>query len=126
MAGLANIEVLIGNCYSKFKIEFMKTSKLILSGFLQALGTAVYIVMVAAIMRNSERIFGKEDNFFSPIAFLLLFVLSAAVTGTLTLGRPILWYLDGRKAEGVKLFLFTLGWLFIMTLIAFCTLVCLK
>ncbi len=104
----------------------MKDSKLILSGFLQAVGVAAYVTIIATIMQNGEKIFGQMKNFLGPVAFLLLFVLSAAITGTLTLGRAILWYLDGRKTEAVKLFLFTLGGLFIMTLVTFIAMVSLR
>lgn len=94
----------------------MKNSKLILWGFLQALGVAVYVSVVALVMQNGEKMFGKMNNFWGPVGFLLLFVLSAAVTGSLTLGRSVLMYLENRKAEAVKLFGFTLGWLFLITL----------
>jgi SNF family Na+-dependent transporter len=97
----------------------MKHSKLILISFLDALGTTVYIIGVAFIIKNGEKIFGKMDNFFGPIAFLLLFVLSAAITGSLVLGRPIILYFETKKIEAVKLFLYTLGWLFLITLIVF-------
>ncbi|HYE22756.1 MAG TPA: hypothetical protein VD998_04170, partial [Verrucomicrobiae bacterium] len=77
-----------------------------------ALGTAAYITTVAIIMQNAERIFGDMDNTtLGPITFLMLFVLSAAVTGSLVLGRPVLMYLDGQKKEAVKLFLVTIVWL---------------
>jgi hypothetical protein len=101
----------------------MKNSKLIMIGFLNAFGVAAYIVIVSFILRNAEKIFGKMDNFFSPVAFLLLFVLSAAITGTLTLGRPIWLYLENCKTEAVKLFFYTLGWLFVFTFLVFTTLI---
>ena len=79
-----------------------------------------YVSGVALIMRNGERIFGdKPDNFWSPVLFLMLFVLSAAVTGALVLGRPILLYWDGAKKEALTFFGYTLGWLFILILVAF-------
>lgn len=83
---------------------------------LHALGTAIYVSLVALFMQNGERIFGKmeKDSLFGPVAILLIFVLSAAVTGSLVLGRPILMYLDNRKAEALKMFFYTLGWLFII------------
>jgi hypothetical protein len=81
---------------------------------LHALCTAIYVSLVALFMQNGERIFGKMDNLFGPVAILLIFVLSAAVTGSLVLGRPILMYLDNRKAEALKMFFYTLGWLFVI------------
>jgi hypothetical protein len=92
----------------------MKNSKLILHGFLQALGVALYILGITTIMANVNKILGPKDTFLTPIIVLLLFVLSAAITGTLTLGRPVLMYLDNKKTEAIKLFIFTLGWMFII------------
>lgn len=97
----------------------MKQPKLIFTGFLDALGVAVYVVVISLILGQGEKIFGMMDNFLGPVALLLLLVLSAAITGALTLGRPILLYLQGLKAEAIKLFLYTLGWLFLMTLLVF-------
>jgi membrane-bound inhibitor of C-type lysozyme len=97
----------------------MQKSKLILTSLLHAAGVAIYICLVALLMQNVDKIIGKIDNYFSPVAFLLLFVLSAAITGGLTLGRSILWYLDGRKKEAVQLFFYILGWLFLFMLLVF-------
>jgi heme O synthase-like polyprenyltransferase len=92
----------------------MKNSKLVLHGLLQALGVAIYILGIAAIMTNISKILGEKDTFLTPVIALLLFVLSAAITGTLTLGRPILMYLDNKRTEAIKLFIFTLSWMFII------------
>ena len=92
----------------------MKNSKLAILALWNSLGIAVYIVLVALFMQNGERIFGKVDGLLGPIAILLLFVLSAAITGTLALGRPVLLFLENRKAEAVRMFLYTIGWLFVI------------
>jgi len=97
----------------------MKNFKLILQGLIQAVGVAVYVGLVSFLMRSGGKIFGEVDNFFGPIAFLLLFVLSAAITGSLTLGRSILMYVENQKSEAVKLFGFTLGWMFVIILVVF-------
>jgi hypothetical protein len=80
---------------------------------------AVYTSLVAQIMSNGSKWFGKQDTAWTPVAVLMLFVLSAAVTGTLVLGRPILMYLDGKKKEALQFFGYTVGWLFISTLVVF-------
>ena len=98
----------------------MEKSKLILRSFYDSLGAAAYITLVAVLMSNIQKIFGnKPDTFLAPVAMLLLFVLSAAVVGGLILGKPILLYLDGEKKAGIKLFLYSLIWLFSFTVIAF-------
>ena len=94
----------------------MKNLKL--KALLNALLTTAYITVVALIMQNGEKVFGEMNNMLGPIAFLLLFVLSAAITGSLVLGKPILMYLEGNKKEAIKLFLYTIGWIFVLTIIA--------
>lgn len=82
-----------------------------------AAGTLLYVFLVTLVMRDGEKIFGKMDNGVGPVAFLLLFVLSASITATLILGRPIWWYLAGDKKDSVKLFGATLAWLAVFLLI---------
>lgn len=89
---------------------------------MNALGTALYIAFVGSFLFYAPHIFGtnkKEDTVFIPIAMLLLFVLSASVTGLLVLGRPVLWYLDGKKKEAISLLMTTIGFLFLITFFAF-------
>lgn len=88
---------------------------------LHALGTVLYVALVATFLSYASQLFGegKEETVLIPIAMLLLFVLSATVTGSLVLGKPVLWYLDGKKKDAVSLFAATLGFLFIFTCIAF-------
>jgi len=38
-------------------------------------------------------------NITGPIAFLLLFVVSAAITGFLVLGQPVMLYVDNKKQD---------------------------
>ena len=37
-----------------------------------------------------------------------IFILSALITGSLVLGKPILLYLDGQKKEGITLLFYTM------------------
>ncbi|MFA6171464.1 MAG: hypothetical protein WCW77_02925 [Patescibacteria group bacterium] len=97
----------------------MTNSKLALHSFLHSAGVLVYILLVSVIMRNAEKIFGKTDTFFSPVAFLMLFVFSALVTGILVLGRPAYLFLHGQKDEAVKFLGFTVGWMFLLVIVAF-------
>jgi hypothetical protein len=97
----------------------MLDKKVVKLALFHAVGITAYISLVAALMFNGERFFGDEKSFLIPVAMLLLFVMSAAITGGLTFGRSLLWYLDGRKKEAVLLAIYIVGWLFIFTLCAF-------
>ena len=93
----------------------MKDLKLIKYALASSLCTFVYIMLVVLVMNNGEHIFGKMKSIWGPIAFLLLFVTSASVTGGLVLGRPVYLFLSGQKVEAVKLFLYTVGCLLVLT-----------
>lgn len=62
-------------------------------------------------MFNASRWFGEKDDFLAPVFALLLFVISATVTGLLVLGRPLALYLGGAKKEAFAFLSATLGWL---------------
>ena len=90
----------------------MDNSKLISRSLLHALGVLAYVSIVAWIMTNGDRLFGRmEDTIFGPMAFLLLFVLSATIVGSLVLAKPAMLYLAGQKEEAIKFFTYTVGWL---------------
>ena len=76
-------------------------------GFINSLAVLAYVSLVALVMSNGDRIFGEFSNIFGPIAFLLLFVVSALVVASLVLGKPVMLYLDGRKKEALSLFFAT-------------------
>lgn len=89
--------------------------KLIRQSFLFALGEGVYIFLVALLMSGAERFFGNtpDNKILAPITFLLLLVLSAAISGALVLGKPVLMYMEGKKKEALTLFGLILFWLLI-------------
>jgi len=97
----------------------MKNSTLFLRSVLHSLAAFVYISGVAWLMFNGEKFFGKADNFWMPVGLLLLFVLSATIVGSLVLGKPVLMYLDGKKADALRMLAYTVGCLFIITIITF-------
>lgn len=89
------------------------------TAFINALATALYVAGVGAFMYYGATIkIGKANVVLVPITFLLLFVLSAAVTGFLIFGKPVQMYLDGNKKEALFLVTQTLAILSIITLIA--------
>ncbi len=93
--------------------------KLIGQSFFHALGVAVYVGLIALVITSSHNWFGPATDFWGPTLILLLLTLSVAVVGSLIFIRPALWALDGRKKEALVLLFYTLGWLAMMTIIAF-------
>jgi len=90
------------------------------SSIINGLVTSLYVILIAAFIYyfgNSS--FAPNNSVFIPIAMLLLFVFSAAFTGILVFGKPILWYMEGKKREALSLLFYTLGVFFIITILAF-------
>jgi len=81
-----------------------------------AAATALYVALIAMFLFYVPKALGeKEDTVLVPIVMLLIFVFSAAVTGFLLLGKPVLWYLEGKKREAITLFAQTLVFFFGIT-----------
>ena len=108
-----------GDRFESGMVHTMNNQKYFWRSFINALGTLVYVSVVAFLMYNGEQIFGEFESFVAPIFMLLLFVISATITGFLVLGKPILLYLDGAKREALNLFFATLLWLIIFLAIIF-------
>ena len=94
--------------------------------FGHAVLVVVYVSIVAWVMQHAQEWFKHGKTVLTPIAFLLLFVFSAAVVGTLVLGRPVLLYAEGQKKEALQFFGFTLLWLFVLTTAVFLILAAIK
>ena len=90
-------------------------NQIIKRAFIDFFGTAVYIVLIVSIIFSIESFSSVEDTIIIPITMLLLFVCSAAITGFLVFGKPIMLYIDGHKREAVLLLGYTLGILFLIT-----------
>jgi len=84
---------------------------------INSLGVFIYVAIVAFVMNNAEKIFGKMDSVIGAVGFLMIFVLSAGVVGTLIIGKPIMLYIDNKKKEAVSLLIWTLICLAFITLI---------
>ena len=93
--------------------------KIIKRAFIDSFATTIYIILVVSFIFSLQRFSQQKDVIIIPIAMLLLFVSSAAITGFLVFGKPIMLYIDGKKREAVSLLTYTLGILFLITLIAF-------
>jgi hypothetical protein len=99
------------------KVKFISMNNLVQRSFLNALGTVAYVTVVGLFMQNAQKLFGKTDKVTTPILVLTLFVVSASITSSLVLGKPILMYLDGQKNEAIRLFIYTICWLVLFVLI---------
>ena len=102
----------------------MPNKKIVLQSLLHALGVFIYVFLIATIMNNGERLFGAmPKTVWGPVAFLSLFVVSAAITGSLVVLRPAMWYYGGQKREALQLLFSTIAWLAIMVIIVFICLI---
>ena len=102
----------------------MKNQKILAWAIVNAFGAFLYILGVAWLGFNSKNLFGDiPDTFLNPIAVLMLFVLSALIESSLILGRPIYFYLEGRKSDAVKLLVYTVVVFGILTCAIFLTLI---
>ena len=100
--------------------------KIVIFSFFSALGEGIYILLVALFMRNANQWFGNKPSILGIVAFLLLFVFSAAISGALILGKPTLLYLEGKKREALELFGFTLGWMLVFLIVLLITITALR
>lgn len=104
----------------------MLSKKSLRTAFFLALGEVAYVTLVALFFFAMEKQFSNQSDPPAPFGFiiiLMLFVISAAVSGALILGKPVLMYLDGKKRESMELFAFTIGWLVLFLIIFIAVLV---
>ena len=95
------------------------SKKILKHAIINAGVTGAYILLVAAFLNNIESIFGytqPDDTILAPVIMLLLFVISAAITGFAVFGKPIMWYLDGKKKEATHLLFYTIVVLVVIAL----------
>jgi hypothetical protein len=86
---------------------------LIFRSFLHALGVVAYVSLLVFGISHGEALFGKEENLLIPLFMLLLFVVSASVTGFLVLEKPIRLYLGGDYRGAITFLFSTLAWLIV-------------
>lgn len=96
----------------------MEKGSILKYSFINAILTAVYVVLVAFFMYSvSQTPSESEGNVIIPIAILMLLVISVAIVGSLLFGRPIMWYIDGKKKQAIVLLVYTLGIFLAITII---------
>ena len=92
----------------------MDNKKPTVLSLLYALAAEAYIMLVVLIMNSADDIISETlNNFWGPVFFLTLFVVSAIITGTLILGRPIYLYLNDQRKEAIIFLIYTITWLFV-------------
>ncbi len=76
-----------------------------------ALAALAYIMLLITGLFWAPHFFhaAQEDTVFAPIIMLSLLVLSVALMAYLFFYQPLLLLLDGKKEEGIKFFLRTVG-----------------
>ena len=106
----------------------MKIEKLSLPflGFLQTTGLVLYIFLVSLLMANINKIFVGMDRssvpFLGPLAFLLLLVTSATISGLIVLGRAGVLFWEKKYQEAFTLAGWTILWA-VLYLIAIFTII---
>ena len=94
-------------------------NKITKQALINSAGTVLYVIAVALFMYYGTLIkIGRSNSILVPIALLLLFVLSASVTGYLMLSKPAQMYLDGKKKEALSLLTKTITFFGIFTIVA--------
>ncbi|MSR70824.1 hypothetical protein EXS62_02180 [Candidatus Kaiserbacteria bacterium] len=77
--------------------------------FINALTGLCYIALLVSTVYYSSNFVKVEESIFFPIAFLSVFVFSAACMSYILLYEPLQLFLEGHKKESVDLFLKTLA-----------------
>ncbi|MBU0531057.1 hypothetical protein KJ910_00975 [Patescibacteria group bacterium] len=98
-------------------MKIMSKCNVCILSLAQATAVFIYIILISLFLNNAEQWFGQLDGVTAPVLMLMIFVFSAAVTGGLVLGVPILMYLEGAKAKAVKNFVATLGWMLLLIIL---------
>lgn len=75
-----------------------------------ALSASAYIILVVSVMNVlSQNLRNKPDTFGAPIVMLSLLTLSVTVMAFIFFYQPIQLILQGKKKEGVRLFIHTIS-----------------
>ncbi len=100
------------------RVKIMSKNDLIKRAFLNAVGVAAYIVLLMWLISYfGERLEAEPETWLMPVFVLLIFIISACVTASLVLLKPVLLFLEGAKKQAVHLFIYTLGFLAVLALV---------
>ena len=100
----------------------MSKKRIALLGLIQALGTALYVTLIAFALNNLP--FSEDPDpqtslrtIMQILVVLLLFIASASITGSLVFGYPVILALRQRVKEAVFLVAATVSWIVLLMLI---------
>jgi hypothetical protein len=85
---------------------------------LNALFATLYVVLVSSVMFYGSKTRPGPDSILAPIAILSLFSLSAVMMAYIFMYQSFQLYFDGKKKEALDLFLKTIAYFAIVTIIA--------
>ena len=86
---------------------------------INALSASGYIILIVSVINFISHVQkNKPDTAFAPVVFLSLLTLSVAMMGYLFFYQPLQLFIQGKKKEGVNLFVQTLGVFGIITVVA--------
>ena len=91
--------------------------------FFQAVGLTAYIVVIANVINRLEpflKLKGASPA-FNGVTFLLVFVISALISGAIMLGYPYMLFSSGKQGEAIRVLARSILWLvlFLVLLIFF-------
>lgn len=86
---------------------------------LQALGVSMYCGVVGFVVYNSKQLFGDANgpSFLDPIAFLMLFCVSALTCALIVFYEPYKLFISKKGKEAVDLVAQTAAWLFLFAVV---------
>ncbi|MBI2024198.1 hypothetical protein HYT00_02335 [Candidatus Giovannonibacteria bacterium] len=82
--------------------------------FAEALGVTLYVSTFSLLVNNIPRWIGVQvspNPILSIIIFLLTFIISALICGSIVFLYPILLFFDNKKSDALKIVLWTAIWL---------------
>ena len=102
--------------------------KILFRTFRNTIGAAAYIYVISQVLNNGSVIFGngRGSEIVGPFLLLLMFVLSAAIVGGLVFGESVIQFVNKKTKDGVLAAVYSVGWLFVYTLICILSLIIFK
>ncbi len=90
-------------------------------GFFQAAGLALYVIVFAASVQWFQQWLVIQNVHINPAfsiaLFLLVFVISAIICGSLIFAYPILLFFDGKKDKAISIVFWSAVWLIALFII---------